>query len=92
MIFSAKQNAIFHGDPADRGNVYHLTGDPKNPYMIALFVGTDGDFPTSGPDSFLMQLILGVESGDAKRLHEYVGALLDSGLPTDPEKVRKSMP
>ena len=36
-----------------------------------------------------MQLILGVKLADAKRLHKYAGALLDHGLPTDPEKVKK---
>src|SRR6185369_8540088 len=34
VIFSAKSEAIFHGDPHP-GNVYHLTNDPKNPYMIS---------------------------------------------------------
>ena len=37
----------------------------------------------------LMQLILGVRLGDAKRLHNNVGALLDHGLPSDPVEVQK---
>ena len=31
VIFSPKSDAIFHGDP-HAGNVFHITGDPKNPY------------------------------------------------------------
>ena len=37
----------------------------------------------------LMQLILGVKLSDAKRLQNYVGALLESGLPDSPEKLER---
>ncbi len=88
VIFSTKSDAIFHGDPHP-GNVYHFTGDPKNPYKIALIDwGLMGTFPRKDRLA-LMQMILGVQLSDAKRLHNNAGALLEGGLPTDPEKVRK---
>src|SRR5258705_7498068 len=88
VIFSSKSEAIFHGDPHP-GNVYHVTGNPKNPYQIALLDwGLMGTFPRKDRVA-LMQLILGVQLADAKRLHNNVGALLDHGLPTSPEKVQK---
>ncbi|HWO02997.1 MAG TPA: AarF/UbiB family protein [Blastocatellia bacterium] len=88
VIFAPKDVAIFHGDP-HAGNVYHVTGDPKNPYLIALLDwGLMGTFPRADRIA-LMQLILGVQLADAKRLHRYAGALLEHGMPTDPEKVKK---
>ena len=88
VIFSTKSDAIFHGDPHP-GNVLHVTGDPKNPYLIALLDwGLMGDFPRKDRLA-LMQLILGVQLSDAKRLHNNVGALLVNGLPSDPVKVQK---
>lgn len=88
VIFSKKAEAIFHGDPHP-GNVLHVTGDPKNPYLIALLDwGLMGEFPRKDRLA-LMQLILGVQLSDAKRLHNNVGALLENGLPTDPAKVQK---
>lgn len=88
VIFAAKSEAIFHGDP-HAGNVYHFTGDPKTPYKIALIDwGLMGTFPRQDRIA-LMQLILGVQLGDAKRLHKYAGALLEHGLPTEPEKLQR---
>jgi len=88
VIFAPKAEAIFHGDP-HAGNVYHVTGDPKNPYLIALLDwGLMGTFPRQDRVA-LMQLILGVQLADAKRLHKYAGALLEHGLPTEPEKLQK---
>jgi ubiquinone biosynthesis protein len=88
VIFSPKSEAIFHGDPHP-GNVLHFTGDPNNPYKIALIDwGLMGTFPRKDRLA-LMQLILGVQLADAKRLHKNVGALIDGGLPTSPEKVQK---
>ena len=88
VIFSPKPDAIFHGDP-HAGNVFHVTGDPKNPYLIALLDwGLMGTFPRRDRLA-LMQLILGVRLGDARRLHNNVGALLDHGLPSDPVEVQK---
>jgi predicted unusual protein kinase regulating ubiquinone biosynthesis (AarF/ABC1/UbiB family) len=66
-----------------------LTGDPKNPYQIALLDwGLMGTFPRKDRIG-LMQLILGVQLGDAKRLHNNVGTLLADGLPNSPEKLQK---
>src|SRR5215471_9864216 len=88
VIFAPKDVAIFHGDPHP-GNVYHVTDDPKNPYLIALLDwGLMGTFPRQERIA-LLQLILGVQLGDARRLHKYAGALLEDGMPTDPEKVRR---
>ena len=90
VIFSPKSDAIFHGDPHP-GNVFHITDDPKNPYLIGLLDwGLLGTFPREDRLA-LMQLILGVQIGDAKRLHNNVGALLDHGLPSDPRRCRRSM-
>jgi ubiquinone biosynthesis protein len=88
VILAAKSEAIFHGDP-HAGNVYHFIGDPKNPYKIALIDwGLMGTFPRQDRIA-LMQLILGVQLGDAKRLHKYAGALLEHGLPAEPEKLQR---
>jgi ubiquinone biosynthesis protein len=88
VLFSPKADAIFHGDPHP-GNVFHVTNDPKNPYRIALLDwGLMGVFPREDRLA-LMQLILGVQLEDAKRLQGNVGALLDDGLPTDPAQLQK---
>ena len=36
-----------------------------------------------------MQLLLGVQLRRAKRLRKYAGALIEGGLPTDPDKLQK---
>jgi ubiquinone biosynthesis protein len=88
VIFSSTPEAIFHGDPHP-GNVYHALGDNKNPYQIALLDwGLMGTFPRKDRIA-LMQLILGVQLADAKRLRQNVGALLENGLPQSPEKLQK---
>jgi ubiquinone biosynthesis protein len=88
VIFASSKEPIFHGDP-HAGNVYHVTGNPKNPYQIALLDwGLYGTFPREDRVA-LMQLILGVQLRDAKRLHSNVGGLLENGMPADPEKVQR---
>jgi len=88
VIFASASEAIFHGDPHP-GNVYHVLDNPKNPYQIALLDwGLMGTFPRNDRIA-LMQLILGVQLRDAKRLHKNVGALLENGLPDSPEKLQK---
>ncbi len=88
VIFSSKPEAIFHGDPHP-GNVYHFTGDPKYPYKIALIDwGLMGTFPRQERLA-LMQLILGVQLQDSKRLRKNVGALVEGGLSNDPAKLQK---
>jgi len=88
VIFASASEAIFHGDPHP-GNVYHVLGNTKNPYQIALLDwGLMGTFPRKDRIA-LMQLILGVQLADAKRLHKNVGALIENGLPQSPEKLQK---
>ncbi|MCI0660456.1 MAG: AarF/UbiB family protein [Acidobacteria bacterium] len=88
VIFAPKEVAIFHGDP-HAGNVYHVANDPSEPYRIAMLDwGLYGRFPREERLA-LMQLILGVKLGDAKRLRKYSGVLLEHGLPDSPEKLRR---
>jgi ubiquinone biosynthesis protein len=88
VIFSPKPDAIFHGDPHP-GNVYHVTNDPRYPYKIALLDwGLMGVFPREDRLA-LMQMLLGVQLSDAGRLRKNVGALVEGGLPNDPEKLQK---
>ena len=86
VIFASSKEPIFHGDP-HAGNVYHVTDNPNDPYQIALLDwGLYGTFPREDRVA-LMQLILGVQLKDAKRLHNNVGGLLANGMPDDPQKV-----
>ncbi len=88
VIFSKKPEAIFHGDPHP-GNVYHVLNNPTNPYQIALLDwGLMGTFPRADRMA-LVQLLIGAQMSDAKRLRENVGALVEGGLPNDPAKLQK---
>ncbi len=88
VIFSPKPDAIFHGDPHP-GNVYRVTDDPRNPYKIALLDwGLMGVFPREDR-LVLMQMILGVQLSDARRLRKNIGGLVENGLTNDPEKLQK---
>jgi ubiquinone biosynthesis protein len=88
VIFASTDEPIFHGDP-HAGNVFHVTGNPGDPYQIALLDwGLYGAFPREDRIA-LMQLILGVQLKDAKRLHDNVGGLLANGMPGDPQKVQQ---
>jgi ubiquinone biosynthesis protein len=88
VIFASTDEPIFHGDP-HAGNVYHVTDNPNDPYQIALLDwGLYGTFPREDRIA-LMQLILGVQLKDAKRLHLNVGGLLANGMPDDPQKVQQ---
>lgn len=88
VIFAKNNVPLFHGDP-HAGNVFHVTNDPKNPYRIALLDwGLYGTFPRKDRLA-LMQLILGVQLKDPKRLHKNVGVLLEHGMPDSPAKVQR---
>jgi len=88
VIFASTDEPIFHGDP-HAGNVFHVTGNANDPYQIALLDwGLYGTFPREDRAA-LMQLILGVQLKDAKRLHHNVGGLLVNGLPDDPQKIQQ---
>jgi ubiquinone biosynthesis protein len=87
VIFASTNEPIFHGDP-HAGNVFHVSGNPNDPYQIALLDwGLYGTFPREDRAA-LMQLILGVQLKDAKRLHNNVGGLLADGMPDDPQRVQ----
>src|SRR5206468_2114790 len=65
------------------------TGNPNDPYQIALLDwGLYGTFPREDRIA-LVQLILGVQLKDAKRLHNNVGGLLANGMPGDPQHVQR---
>ena len=88
VMFASSKEPIFHGDP-HAGNVFHVTGNLNDPYQIALLDwGLYGTFPRDDRVA-LMQLILGVQLKDAKRLHNDVGGLLANGMPDDPQKVQQ---
>jgi len=88
VIFASSKEPIFHGDP-HAGNVYHVTDNADDPYQIALLDwGLYGTFPREDRVA-LMQLILGVQLKDAKRLHNNVGGLLANGMPDDPQKLQQ---
>jgi ubiquinone biosynthesis protein len=88
VLFSPKKEALFHGDP-HAGNVFHVTNNSKDPYQIALLDwGLCGVFPRQERIA-LVQLIIGVKLKDAKRLRNYIGALLEDGLPDSAEKLER---
>ena len=88
VVFSTQEEAIFHGDP-HAGNVFHVSGDPSDPYRIALLDwGLHGSFPRAQREQ-LVQLMLGVYLGNAKRIRNNAGALLEQGLPEGPGELAK---
>ena len=87
-IFSPTEEAIFHGDP-HAGNVFHVSNDPADRYRIALLDwGLYGSFPRAQRKQ-LVQLVLGVHLGNAKRVRNNAGALLEGGLPASPNDLQK---
>jgi ubiquinone biosynthesis protein len=85
VIFPKEEEALFHGDP-HAGNVFHLLKDPKDPYRIALLDwGLFGLFPRA-QRAQLLQLMLGIQLNDARRLRRNLGALVQGEIPTDPAK------
>jgi len=86
VIFSKEEEALFHGDP-HAGNVFHVLKDPKDPYRIALLDwGLFGLFPRA-QRAQLLQLMLGIQLNDARRLRRNLGALVQGEVPTeDPAK------
>ena len=86
-IYSSKPVALFHGDP-HAGNVFHVLDNPKDPYQIALLDwGLMGSFEKKQRKQ-LVQLLLGLEYKDPKRMTNNIGALVGVGLSEDPEKRR----
>ena len=88
VIFSPNEEALFHGDP-HAGNVYHVSGDPTDPYRIALLDwGLCGLFPRKERQE-LVQLLLGVQLRDPRRLRNNIDALLEKGMPRSPEQLQR---
>lgn len=88
VIFSPQTEALFHGDP-HAGNVFHVLNDPKDPYRIALLDwGLSGLFSRS-QRSELVQLMLGIQLGDAGRLRSHLSALIEGELPKDLDRQRR---
>ena len=88
VVFSRAEEAIFHVDP-HAGNMFHVLGDSSDPYRIPLLDwGPYGSFPRTQREQ-LVQLILGVYLGNAKRIRNNAGAMLEEGLPEEPEDLEK---
>ncbi|MCI0625174.1 MAG: AarF/ABC1/UbiB kinase family protein [Acidobacteria bacterium] len=86
VVFSKQEEALFHGDP-HAGNVFHVLNDVKDPYRIALLDwGLFGLF-TRSQRVQLIQLILGIELNDPRRLKKHLGALAEGELSKNPEKL-----
>ena len=82
-IFSPTEEAIFHGDP-HAGNVFHASDDPTDRHRIALLDwGLYGSFPREQREQ-LVQRVLGVHLGNAKRIRNNAGALLERRSPHRP--------
>lgn len=85
VLFAEQEEALFHGDP-HAGNVFHVANDAKDPYRIALLDwGLCGLFPRA-QRAELVQLVLGIELNDARRLRRHLGALIEGELPKSAEK------
>ena len=88
VMFSKEEEALFHGDP-HAGNVFHVLNDSKDPYRIALLDwGLFGLFPRP-QRAQLIQLMLGIQLNDARRLRKHLGALVQGDLPTDKVKAAR---
>ena len=88
VMFSREEEALFHGDP-HAGNVFHVLSDPKDPHRIALLDwGLFGLFPRQQRRQ-LIQLMLGIQLNEARRLRKHLGALVQGDLPTDRVKAER---
>jgi ubiquinone biosynthesis protein len=78
VIFSTRERALFHGDP-HAGNVFHVEDSGKDPYRIALLDwGLCAEFSREDRRR-LVQLLVGLQLGDGKRLAENIDVVLDRG-------------
>jgi ubiquinone biosynthesis protein len=78
VLFSTRESALFHGDP-HAGNVFHVEDSGPDPYRIALLDwGLCGEFSREDRKR-LVQLLVGLELGDGKRLAENIDVVLDRG-------------
>jgi ubiquinone biosynthesis protein len=78
VIFSTRESALFHGDP-HAGNVFHVEDSGPDPYRIALLDwGLCGEFSREDRKR-LVQLLVGLQLGDGKRLAENIDVVLARG-------------
>lgn len=85
VIFSTKENALFHGDP-HAGNVYHVENGEKDPYLIALLDwGLCAELSREDREK-LIQLLLGLNLQNGKRLGNNVDVILDWEPQDDDER------
>lgn len=83
VIFSRHETALFHGDP-HAGNVFYLAAPDGDPYRIALLDwGLRGELSRPQRQQ-LIQLLLGVNLKNEKRVRHHAAVLLEGGLPADP--------
>jgi ubiquinone biosynthesis protein len=88
VIFSPQQVAVFHGDP-HAGNVYVMHDDPVDPYRIVLLDwGLAGTLSRELREE-LVQMIVGVMTSDARRVHAHLDLLLREPLPDDRDQLRE---
>jgi ubiquinone biosynthesis protein len=86
VIFSPQENALFHGDP-HAGNVYYVEDNQEDPYRIALLDwGLSAEFSREDREK-LVQLLLGLNLQNGKRLGNNVDVILD-WEPQSPEERR----
>ncbi|HSR51500.1 MAG TPA: AarF/UbiB family protein [Acidobacteriota bacterium] len=89
VLFAQDDPALFHGDP-HAGNVFYYEGqdepDQQSPrYRIALLDwGLAGTLPRTQRKQ-IVQLLLGVQLNDAKRMRQNASALVEGGIPDTPQ-------
>ncbi|MFN0168175.1 MAG: AarF/UbiB family protein [Bryobacteraceae bacterium] len=87
-LYGPREVALFHGDP-HAGNVFHVLHNERDPYRIALLDwGVMGRFGKR-QRSQLIQLFLGLEYKDRKRMANGIGGLIVGGVPADPARRRR---
>jgi len=90
VIFSPREEALFHGDP-HAGNVFHVEGD-KDPYRIALLDWGLCGVLAKDQRAQLVQLLVGLYLRDSKRLANNLNSLVEWGPGGAPsESVRRAL-
>ncbi|MCI0407561.1 MAG: AarF/UbiB family protein [Acidobacteria bacterium] len=90
VIFSPREEALFHGDP-HAGNVFHVLGD-KDSYRIALLDWGLCGVLAKDQRAQLVQLLVGLYLRDGKRLANNLEALVEWGPGGAPgESVRRAL-
>lgn len=91
VLFATNETALFHGDP-HAGNVFHAP-DGSDPYRIALIDwGLAAEFDRVDREK-IIQLMLGLYLGHAKRLANNIEAVVDwtPRTPEERERMRERM-